>query len=302
MKTIYIHIGIGKTGTSSVQEFFFNNREEFARQGVYYPLTGIAEYAHHGLALFQSPEMPEGVEALYKNLKREISLSSANSVFISSEQFCFLKKPYVSKVKEMFSEFPVKIIFYVRDQCKLIESTYLEWQKAGLDYKGSIENFYNQEKKAFDFTLRLQFWIEEFGAENIVVRVYDKRIIGDDTCHDVMKLLKLETNNNITGRNIRSNPSLLPEFSNLLCILDQEKIQLAHRRQIIHELLALSKTFKSASTVRLIPLELREQIKKFYKLSNQAIAKQFLNEEESKILLNPESVFPAPGTKPNVMI
>lgn len=46
--TIYIHIGMHKTGTTSIQKFLHTN---FSGQNkeFYYPNTGIYEYGHHNI-------------------------------------------------------------------------------------------------------------------------------------------------------------------------------------------------------------------------------------------------------------
>lgn len=285
MKTIYIHIGFGKTGTSSVQEFFFGNREEFAKQDLQYPMTGLTPYAHHGLALFQLPEMPKGVQNLYAELLEEMLNSPCSKILLSSEQFCFLKKAYVAKMKDILADFQVKIIFYVRAQTKLIESTFLEWQKADLDYRGNVDNFYKEAKRGFDFLLRLQPWIEEFGSDSIIVRVYDKKVIGEDTCLDVMQVLGLELNEKISEKNIRSNISLLNEFSKILALVDKTEVPKDQRRLIVHELLQLSKLFKRSSTNSLISEELKSEIVKHYTPSNELLSQQFLSENDRKVFL-----------------
>jgi len=47
MKTVYLHIGLHKTGTSTIQFFLANNREKLAELGYLYPFKQVA---HHNLA------------------------------------------------------------------------------------------------------------------------------------------------------------------------------------------------------------------------------------------------------------
>ena len=47
MKQLYIHIGTGKTGTSAIQEFLYNNRKELLSDGVRYVDAGIVKNNHH---------------------------------------------------------------------------------------------------------------------------------------------------------------------------------------------------------------------------------------------------------------
>ena len=284
-KTVFLHIGFGKTGTSAVQEFFFHNRMCFLRQGLCYPSVGLTPYAHHGLALFQQPEMPPGVENLYHGVIEEINASPASRVLISSEGFCFLKPAYIAKVRALLAPYDVKIIFYVRNQTRLVESTYLEWQKAGLDYQKSIGNFFKVASKAFDFEVRLEPWIKEFGQENIIARVYDRRAIGEDTSLDMMKLLGLERTPDIGHVNLRSNPSILPEFSEFVTKMDEAGVDPEHRKKLIAELLSLSQRFKAHANHSLVSEEFKRDIREHYRESNARFASRYLTESEAGIIL-----------------
>ena len=39
-KTLYLHIGMGKTGTTALQVFFSGNRKAMEKQGIAYPSLG----------------------------------------------------------------------------------------------------------------------------------------------------------------------------------------------------------------------------------------------------------------------
>ena len=40
-KKLYLHIGMGKTGTTALQHFFWDNRDILAAKGICYPKVGI---------------------------------------------------------------------------------------------------------------------------------------------------------------------------------------------------------------------------------------------------------------------
>ncbi len=56
MKTVYLHIGTHRTGSTSIQRFMANAEEALAEQGIIYPKTGrpdtdwTNQYGHHELA------------------------------------------------------------------------------------------------------------------------------------------------------------------------------------------------------------------------------------------------------------
>ena len=47
---LYLHIGTGRTGTQSLQDFLKKNSEQLAMNGVFYPLTEGKNH-HNALAL-----------------------------------------------------------------------------------------------------------------------------------------------------------------------------------------------------------------------------------------------------------
>ena len=49
MKTITVHIGNYKTGSTAIQEFIGHNRKRFLETGYYVPLAGFDGSAHHEL-------------------------------------------------------------------------------------------------------------------------------------------------------------------------------------------------------------------------------------------------------------
>ena len=54
-KKLYLHIGMGKTGTTALQHFFWENRKALAAHDICYPELGVQSSAHHLL----SPHVPD---------------------------------------------------------------------------------------------------------------------------------------------------------------------------------------------------------------------------------------------------
>ena len=46
-KNLILHIGMGKTGTSALQDFFWENRARLKKSGLCYPKYGAVSHAHH---------------------------------------------------------------------------------------------------------------------------------------------------------------------------------------------------------------------------------------------------------------
>lgn len=221
MKTVYIHIGIGKTGTSAIQKVLYSEREAFLKHDLFIPLTGLNydNLGHHRLANYQESLPSNVTKDLYGELLAEISASSQSNILISSELYCYCKSEFIDFISKSFQGFSVKIILYVREQVSLVESTFLWWQAQGYDYKYNIDDFFEMAKGGFNYQWMIKSWVDKFGESAIIVKVYDRKLIGGRTlsyffegvygeyiCEDSPEVV---------------NKSLLPCFSSLVSFLDK---------------------------------------------------------------------------------
>jgi len=127
-----IFCGQHKTGTTSTQKVCATNRSVLLANGVFYPPSG-AHDGHHNLAweLTGDPRFdPAGIT--WKSTLRQIAGFPGNSV-ISSEDFeSILHRPEVfSPIVEALQAAgrEVRVVIYVRDRARYIESLYLELLK-----------------------------------------------------------------------------------------------------------------------------------------------------------------------------
>lgn len=280
MKHIYIHIGFGKTGTTSIQDMLYLYRNNLKKQGVLYPVTGLRGSGHHNLAQLGTTELP----MLFDNLKNEIENSHCERIVLSSEFFVFCKNEYVSALAKSLSGYSTTIVFYVRNQVSLLESVFLQWQKVGSEYDEHIDLFFLKHKHSFDFNKKIEPWALHFGASNIIAGVFDKHIIGDDVVIDFLERIgniRLE----LTKEKFQSNPSLIPEFSNAITMIDQCVSDPLLRQRFIEELLKLSVKFKKHSDISLLDQSLKQAVITFYKESNIEFADKYLNDTEKDIFL-----------------
>lgn len=277
-KKIFLHIGIGKTGTTSIQKMFFESRKKLLKDQTLYPLTGISHYGHHNLAKLGDENISTETLFLYNQLLHEIETSCANKIVISSENFIFMKPNYIKKIAETLNCFDVKVVVYVREQISLFESTYMEWLKAGKPHQNSVETFFSLHKNSFNFMAKIQPWIDAFGIQNISARLFNKKIIGENVCNDILNVMNISKE--IVNIENDSNQSISNIFCNLIHIVDQTNITKDDRVKIIDELLILSKTCK-------LKVSLIDEIiiKETYKKSNNEFAETFLSSTEKKIFL-----------------
>ena len=277
MAKIYLHIGIGKTGTSSIQRFLHDNRDQLAREHrVFYSEAGMVNHAHHDLGNFHHETMRDEARGFWQDAIRAMMAQTFECAVFSSEQFCYLKPAYVREIRDLLCEHKVKIVFYVRQQVGLVPSAYLQKIKQGHDYHGDVADFFRYAKFGFIYSNRLKYWEEVFGAENIMVRAYDDPVIKANVCADFLKMINVDWHD--TARlNIKVNDSLSPSAAKLLRAYDRH-VGFAPMREPIARLFAkYSKRAALAESPVPMPSALIEEIRAFYRDDNLAIADRYLD-------------------------
>ncbi len=182
MKTIYLHIGIGKTGTSSIQQHLANYHKEYLLNDLRYIQCtgGITGDGHQNFAksfIFDVPDymhISDQVMNSRDEVKSELVCASEKNILLSSENFQ-LASPL--EIKKYFlsinQDYKFKIILFVRSQEELAESEYNQIVKVRLE-KRSFFNYINSEFDG-DFMRLASEWEGVFGRENLMCKIYDAK-------------------------------------------------------------------------------------------------------------------------------
>jgi len=199
-KQIVIHIGFPKTATSSIQLGLWNNRDELARLGYLYPESGVIAGGHHNLSyeMRSNPRFRPESGGLGQ-LISEIASSTHDTVIISSEDFAGIVEPKVRRFKEAFGEAKFTIVAYLRRQDEFLQSFWAQLVKTGY-YTDSFESWmrrrfflYHAELDVIhgDYYSVLQPWSNVFGAENVIVRPFERTQMKEDVFHEFLDVCKL---------------------------------------------------------------------------------------------------------------
>ncbi len=183
-KTLYLHIGMTKTGSSSIQHFLYLNRTELLKQGLYYPVALTHGYAHHVMAqyfnerggrqqeyikdLFQSPEQ---WKAGIKQEIEKLRCAPADDILLSSEAFRLATPALLA---EFFHGFDIRIIVFLRRQDLWLESSFN--QNVKMRELTGLEMHKHREikRRDLDYPTFLAPWEKSFGPENITVVPFEK--------------------------------------------------------------------------------------------------------------------------------
>jgi hypothetical protein len=190
--TVYLHIGLHKTGTSSIQAFLKKNKPALHRLGYLYPKAGWTAGGHHNLAyeLLGKKRFSHTAGRL-ADLAPEIEREP--NAILSSEEFEFLELAEVRRLREALGGREAKVIVYLRRQDALIASTYAQQVKMGAKMKPftayAVASLYNAR---FDFAQLLARWAAAFGQDSLDVAVVSEETAGPLLFDDFLSRLGIE--------------------------------------------------------------------------------------------------------------
>ncbi|WP_072240318.1 hypothetical protein, partial [Campylobacter coli] len=169
----YVHIGTPKTGTTTIQNFLFN-QDKIKKYGFYYPKNFISKQQHWPLMTAVKTQ-----KINLKLLLAEIKGSKCEKVIFSSEGFSwvFNGKQNLVSLKKILKELGFKKIFiicYLRSVEDLLASLSMQDIKEARMPSYKMPPFSHYKNYIFNYKWLLQLWGEIFGKENLIVRLFDK--------------------------------------------------------------------------------------------------------------------------------
>lgn len=184
MRELILHIGRHKSGTTAIQHFLNDNRDELLRRGVHVPRAGRRGEGHHALAepLRRRLARLSGLTdprslAVWRALVAELhGIAPELVAVISSEAF---QNCEASLVARGIGGFRTRVLVYLRNQVDYLASAYAQRVHA-TDYCGSVEDFYRDIfLPLHDYERFLQGWETQFPGQLTVRRYRPGTMVQD---------------------------------------------------------------------------------------------------------------------------
>lgn len=221
-RTIFIHIGTEKTGTTSIQSFLTKNALRLSVSGLWYPTEHSAPYCESN-AHFPIVASLLGYDADFvspaKSLLRgecigrfldDCHVRPEKNVVISAEHFSSRLHDadrlagFRHQLLGVFDR--AVIIVYVRSQVSLAPSSYSTGVKCGRASRLDPDEI-TPANPYFNALTILDLWAGVFGKENIIARELETRSLKNgDICQDFLGVLGLS--GELMESCPRENPSL----------------------------------------------------------------------------------------------
>ena len=298
MSVIYFHIGLPKTATTYLQNFFYHNQGLLLEEGIYYPSTiGVRNHIYLSV-LCSSNSVKQIIER--NNLKewkdiqyqftQEINpyIKTGKSLLLSNETLSSRvnRLQDIEKLKDLSKRLSLepKIILYLRRQDKLLISLYSTMIKAGKSNQINL----NLNPWYFNYFELLKRWETVFGKGAITVRIFENsQLIGNDIIKDFLKVLKISHNPNFILPQDRNNFSLGRSQLAFLAKVNSSNKPLSHKRRkaIIR---ILSEKTDNKDKIVLSKID-SEKILDKYKKGNAMVLRKYFNQKEDNLFEEPFS-------------
>jgi len=216
MKRIFIHMGPVKTGSTSIQETFWNNSEILAQNDVAYVGGNECDFAltsafykdplkysaNVALELTKSQIEKRDQERL-SEIGELINTSNAEIILLSSEHLPFLNVAELDTLKKHFEQYgTVSIIYYIREIIDWISSDTQQMARNGLATRST--SFATACDVIDNFPRNL---VSIFGRENVHFVSFSEAI-RFGLCDSILKILGVPTVKKLGIEEVRTNESL----------------------------------------------------------------------------------------------
>lgn len=307
MKTLYLHIGTPKTGTSTIQYFCRKNENFLLQHGLCYPDLGFrfpgigqnrnAYFLSHKIYDPQKNRLPEEEarerEAGFKKLEK--LFARQDRVVISDEHLWNEKEIDETRLQDIRERMAkagvaVKAIVYLRRQEQVIQSYWAQQVKEGMQL--SFSQYIQQEKYRYfqlDYQKRLQVFAHALGRENIIVRCYEKgQYQGTEKTilSDFLHIFDIALSEECKDSDALQNTSLRGIYLETKRLLNQNPAFCTKQNFSVKRLLALQESPMGNPLDRAanyFSKEEREQCALRYASGNQAVAREYLDRADGML-------------------
>lgn len=305
MRRLVIHIGTEKTGTTSLQHFFYLNEPALATAGVALLHTvdepnnrKVATYAfmRHMHEAYDLDVVrlggPQWREKLRADVRNEIEHLPAHihTVLLTSEHLHsrLHSRDEVSRVAEMFKGLfdRIEVLVYLRRQDKLAASLYSTALRGGWTQESPFPSNVDARNRYYNYQELLERWASVFGAESLRVRRFEpSRLVRGSLYSDFLTATGLAELDGSLSLPPNLNESLPATVATAVLRFNQAMAQLGQdregpraglwRRQLIQD---LSARYPGPGL-----LFCREQAREFclrFAASNAAVSTQWFGGED----------------------
>lgn len=214
--TIYLHIGAGKTGTTSIQTWLKRNEQQLREQKClifdsHFRPNHIDGMMSNQQRFFQDIiKYPDGGESQFQSRFRDnlayMRLHNFESAIISAELIMTALPQLTRWLEPFLNECNWKIIAYVRNQPHYLISGWKEWGY----WQHSFDDMFEETRYLrANWLEMLKPWASVFGADRIYLGIFENTyLVNQSIIHDFATAINTPHLVHSEHSEIQTNPSL----------------------------------------------------------------------------------------------
>jgi hypothetical protein len=304
---LVLHIGSGKTGTSSVQNFLHRNRDRLAELGHLYPRSPGRE-RHTQLGHFVMPDKqlvtintwrsqeladPEEFRQDFRRrLVAEVNGSGLSHVLMSDEALYGAPTGALTRMRAFTDQVArtVRLVVYLRRQDDHLISRYQQVVKVG-EVRRLAERTASMDLSwTYDYHARLSGWRRLLEPTELVVRRFEPdRFVDGSLYQDFLDAAGVDVRAEDLEQPPNRNESLDADSVEFLRLLNLYRVEHEGARpgHINNRPLVVRLAEASSRPVLTLPPAVLDEFMSLWEESNRAVARDFLGDPRGELFRTP---------------
>lgn len=304
---LVVHVGTGKTGTTSVQHFMNLNRDSLAESGVLYPASP-GKSRHAKFTLFLTPDDELDAQPWWhridtddptrfrrqfrRRLLDEIADSGLPRVVLSEETI-FKSSAGTLRRLRRFSRRnarSLRIVVYLRRQDDHLVSRYQQAVKAGHVRRLTDPDLQRDFSPVYDYAARLALLEEVLEPDQLVVRRFERGAFhGGSLFSDFLTAIGVDPALETVLPPAERNVSLDAEAVEFLRLLNLHRVREEGARpgMIDNRRIRLELADHAQGPTLTLPEPLLDDFMAQWEPGNAEVARRYLGEEDGVLFRNP---------------
>ena len=184
MNTFYLHVGPHKTGTTAIQKFLLDNREQLFKSNLVYPNRFKRIFGHH--------DFRDALENKNITVEDRDFFAEKHDFLLSSEDFISLGKENFEYLRSVIESKNIVVVYAWRRASFKLYSIWQETIK-----HGATESFFSYyhnhlarpaQSQMLSADLKLNMFAHVFGMSNVKVLDYDAASSGNTLLKDFLQI------------------------------------------------------------------------------------------------------------------
>jgi hypothetical protein len=304
---LVLHIGSGKTGTSSIQTFMNRNRERLADLGQLYPKTpGVTRHIRLGLFIQPDGSLDDRIgwhrqrasspEAFRKSFRRrlfrEINESGLSRVLFSDEALYGSSRESLRRLSRFTHRIAgsLRLVVYLRRQDDHMASRYQQVVKIGETKR--LTEWVNEPdlSDTYDYDARLRMWERVLDPDEFVVRRFERDSFVDGSLlQDFLDAAGIDARAEDMAQGPSRNIRLDAESVEFLRVLNLYRVEnegarvgLIDNRKLVSRLVE-----QTRGPVLTLPTSSLDQFMERWEEGNRAVAQRYLHDGTGELFRMP---------------